>query len=171
MLRPGELKKAARLLLDLLPVLFDDQRPTSNGRRICRPRHVCARPTPVEAHHRYLAEAGKIFQEAVQANYKQEAQDKPTENLDEIDESASDEELEDGALPDAEEAHSSTDDNEVGNFPRTQTSLLTHYRLPTAIMTRRQKRSIPKRSTSLLRDRKNRLTPKLKLTLIENSRR
>ena len=60
-----------------------------------------------------LTEAGKVFQEAVQANYKQAAQEKSTEPLEEVDESASDEELDDGALPDADEVHSSTDENEV----------------------------------------------------------
>ena len=68
-----------------------------------------------------LAEAGKVFQEAVQANYKQETQEKPSEPLDEVEESASDEELEDGVLPDAEEAHTSTDENEVRSFLRIQT--------------------------------------------------
>lgn len=60
-----------------------------------------------------LAEAGKVFQEAVQANYKQEAQERPIEALEEVEESGSDEELDDGALPDADEAHSSTDEVEV----------------------------------------------------------
>lgn len=118
-----------------------------------------------------LAEAGKLFQESIQANYKQEIQDKPAEAVEDVDESASEDDLEERADPEAEEVHSSTDENEVSMFPRAFTCLLINCRPSMATTTLLRKKLILKRSTSSLRDQKSSLTPRLKLTSIENSRK
>ena len=118
-----------------------------------------------------LAEAGKIFQEAVQANYKQEAHEKPAEPAEDIDESPSEEDLEEKVDPEVEDGNSSTDENEVGMFPRTVTCILISCRSSMARTTPPQRKLILKKSILSLRDQKSSLTLKLKLTSIESLRK
>ena len=63
-----------------------------------------------------LAEAAKLFSEAIANNYKQQANDKTADAVDEADDSASEEGLdEDDAAAEAVAAHSSGEEAETGN--------------------------------------------------------
>lgn len=62
-----------------------------------------------------ITEAARLFAEAVAVNYKVQETDKAPDLEDDADSSSSDEDIEDDALPDGEEDHSSGDEAEVWN--------------------------------------------------------
>lgn len=64
-----------------------------------------------------LQEATHAFSEAVAVNYKQQTQEKAVEHEDDVEESASDDDMERDMLPDVEDEVSSGEEHEVIAFP------------------------------------------------------
>ena len=116
-----------------------------------------------------LSDAMRLFSEAVAVNYKQTAQDKTAAEVDEEGEdSASDEANDEDGMPDINDADSLSEEADVGLILE-----ITQSKANFEIRTM-QKKSWPTKNQGLKRNRflspekKNSLTPKLKLTSIKH---
>jgi regulator of nonsense transcripts 2 len=121
-----------------------------------------------------LAEAGKVFAEAVSANYKQDAAGRSTEQPEDIEDSASDDALGEGdAEGEADIARSSDEEGEVGLALGETVIPANQIRpAPTKTQQRRKLKSTQtKRSRSSLLDRKKSSIRRLRRSSIVHLRR
>jgi regulator of nonsense transcripts 2 len=121
-----------------------------------------------------LAEAGKVFAEAVSANYKQDAAGKSTEQPEDIEDSASDDALGEGdGEGEADMARSSDEEGEVG-LALGETVIPANQIRPAPTKTqqkRKLKSTQTKRSRSSLLDRKKSSIRRLRRSSIVHLRR